>query len=344
MTTFHETISKTISCPVCGCDRLIKSGKQRGEQRYLCKGCKCRFRAGDRGMGQRVSVEQKGAAVRLFYSGMSYKQIGESMADMFDIPEPSKRAIYEWVREYTDAASEAMKQHPAQVGTSWVADEMYLKVGGQQLYNWNIMDEKTRYILASYLSKERDAKAAREVMRRAKEAAGTTPDTIKTDKWRAYIRPIKEVFPDATHIQSEGLAAEVNNNVSERLQGTFRQRTKTLRGLDSQETGQRYLDGWVINYNLFREHEGLKGKTPGEAARVRAPFDEWADVVRQTEAVPQVVVKSVSSPKAEVPAPKVAAGGCERCPGEWEAGETGTVSVTYPQNIPIADFAAASEA
>ena len=51
------------------------------------------------------------------------------------------------------------------------------------------------------------------------------------------------MFPDAEHVQSDGIRAMINNNLSERLQGTYRQRTKTLRGLDNIESGQRYLDG-----------------------------------------------------------------------------------------------------
>ncbi len=67
--------------------------------------------------------------------------------------------------------------------------------------------------------------------------------------------------------------------LAERLQGTYRQRVKTLRGLDSLETGQRYLDGWTLTYNLFREHESLGFDTPAQRARVNAPFTEWEDVV-----------------------------------------------------------------
>ena len=87
-------------------------------------------------------------------------------------------------------------------------------------------------------------------------------------------------MPDTTHIKSEGMRAEVNNNLSERLQGTYRQRTKTLRGLDSKESGQRYLDGWVLTYNLFRDHESLGGQKPGDKAKVSPPFREWEDVAR----------------------------------------------------------------
>ena len=87
------------------------------------------------------------------------------------------------------------------------------------------------------------------------------------------------MFPDAKHVQAEGLTAELNNNQSERLQGTFRQRTKTLRGLDTRASGQTYLDGWTLDYNLFRKHHSLGNKTPAEAARVSVPYDEWEDVV-----------------------------------------------------------------
>ena len=79
------------------------------------------------------------------------------------------------------------------------------------------MDSETRYVLASYLSKNRDTRAATAVMKKAAAASAEPPKTIKTDKWRAYNRAIANVFPDAKHIKSEGLTAEVNNNRSERL-------------------------------------------------------------------------------------------------------------------------------
>ena len=36
----------------------------------------------------------------------------------------------------------------------------------------------------------------------------------------------------------------------------------------------------VLTYNLFRGHESLGNKTPGERAKVSPPFREWADVVK----------------------------------------------------------------
>ena len=112
---------------------------------------------------------------------------------------------------------------------------------------------------------------------------------------------------DVKHVQSDGITAEVNNNLSERLQGTFRARTKTLRGLDSRASGQAYLDGWVLSYNLFREHESLRSRTPAEAAKMSPPFKSWEEAVERTgprRAVPQVEVKDMVFPPPE-PAGKV---------------------------------------
>ena len=174
------------------------------------------------------AAEQVGAAVRMYYSGMSYKQIAEDMADAYDIPEPSKATVYEWVRDYTDKALERMKDHKADVGDSWVADEMMVGVGGEKMWNWNVMDEKTCYILASHLSRTRTATSARVVMNKALEAAKTPPKTIKTDKLASYTRATKD-YKDIKHVQSQGIRAELNNNLSERLQRTYRSRTKTMR-------------------------------------------------------------------------------------------------------------------
>ena len=63
------------------------------------------------------------------------------------------------------------------------------------LWLWNVMDGETRYILASHLTPRRDASAARVVMRKAALAADGPPKTVTTDKLRAYIKPIKEIFP-----------------------------------------------------------------------------------------------------------------------------------------------------
>ena len=294
MTQFTTTRTIELACPTCSGKGIVKVGMRDGYQRYRCKACRKDFHAKGTAIGRRFPPDQVGTAIRMFYSGMSYKQIAETMESMYDIPEPSKRAIYKWVKEYTTKAVKQMEDHKADVGDEWVVDEMQVKVGGEKYWNWNVMDSKTRYILASHLSKSRGAREARAVLGKAAANAANGPKEVHTDRLKSYISAVDDVFgADAKHIQTDGIRAEVNNNLSELLQGTFRQREKTLRGLDSRESGQLYLDGWVLTYNLFRDHESTGGKPPGDRANPGAPFKTWEDVVEQTgprRVVPKVVV------------------------------------------------------
>ena len=292
MAEFTKTV--TVNCPYCGNSKVVKNGRNpTGHQRYVCRGCGKSFLDTGAVHGRKTPSEVIGAAVRMYYGGMSYKQIAESLAQQHDVPEPSKQTVYAWVKKYTADAVKEMAQHPADTGPEWVADEMMVDVGGKKMWNWNVMDAKTRYVLVSHLSARRDTNAATRTLRKAARFAANPPKRIRTDRLGSYSEAIKRVFPDAEHIQSDGITAKVNNNLSERLQGTFRSRTKTLRGLESRQTGQRFLDGWVVTYNLFRDHEGAKGRPPAERAGVKPPFEEWADVVRnpvpvkaQTRAAP----------------------------------------------------------
>ena len=124
------TYTVSVHCPYCQSDNVVKNGKRGGKQLFRCKDCKKQFRDTGATNGHKVPAEQVGAAIEMYYRGMSYKQIGEAMERMFDRPEPSKATIYEWVKEYTDKASDELKGQAPEVGDEWVADEMAVRVGG----------------------------------------------------------------------------------------------------------------------------------------------------------------------------------------------------------------------
>ena len=228
MAVFTAGYSYTVDCPFCQSEQVTRAGFHRGHQRYLCRECKKKFRAPGYAPGHRVPTEHMGMAIRMFYSGMSYKQIAETMADSLNIPEPSKATLYEWVRDYTDRASEELRkpQYKAKTGKVWVADEMFVKVGGKTMYHWNVMDAKTRFVLASYLSENRDLKAAETVMEMASEAAESHPAVIKTDGLGSYPSAISLVFPKTKHVVSQGYRPRSTTTSRSGCRG----RTGTARG------------------------------------------------------------------------------------------------------------------
>ena len=302
MTEFQELRTFTIKCPNPDCPDptdVRRNGFEGEEQVYRCNTCDKSFTADGKAMYKQFTAKQMATVIDAYFSEMSYKQTAEHLSKTQDIPQPSKRTVHDWTKAKSDIAYRFLKGEigengredtatgqplKARVGTHWVADETYVSAEGQQAYLWNVMDSKTRYILAAHLSERRDTKDAIRVMEKALAAAEKPPERITTDQYKPYDEAIKTVFPRSTkHIKSQGMYSEINNNISERLQGTFKSRTKTQRGLEAIRTGQDFINGFLIDYNWFREHEALGGRTPAEAAGIadKVPWgDSWEGVVR----------------------------------------------------------------
>jgi hypothetical protein len=72
---------------------------------------------------------------------------------------------------------------------------------------------------------------------------------------------------------------EHNNNKMERMNGEIRQREKVIRGLKKQDTVVQ--KGYQLYHNYFREHEGLKGKTPAEIAGIKIEGgNKWVTIIQ----------------------------------------------------------------
>ena len=226
-----------------------------------------------------ATPHEKGAAVDIYYVGLSYRRTFGKYGTIFRPGNYHPQGLC-WVRDLAAKADEILLPLKVTTGDTWVADELVVNVGGKKFWLFNVMDSKTRFALAAYLSPVRTMQAAATALSLARERAENHPEEIKTDGLRSYANAMPRAFPTrkVKHTISKGIRAEINNNLSERLQGTFRDRDKTLRGLKARETGQAYVNGLVTHYNFFRLHESLEGKKPTEAAGAEIPFQDWADI------------------------------------------------------------------
>ena len=286
MTTFKRTEEYTVSCPNNDGGKIIKHGKQAGKQRYLCKTCGKAFREADTfQQSRRFPIQQIGVALQGYFDGQSYREAARSVGRAFRTDPPDESNVFRWVQGYARGAAAEMQKHKVPTGREWVADEMQVNVGKQKYWLWNVQDKRSRYLLATHLTPKRDERAAEIVMRKAQAVAANTPEVIRTDKLTSYTPAIKKLFPKTKHLQSEGLRAEVNNNLSERMQGTIRERDKVLRSMKTRETGQNYLDGWAVDFNVFRPHMGVGDKTPAQVAGMKVPFKDWRDVAQKVKPI-----------------------------------------------------------
>ncbi len=282
--------SNSVNCKHCQSANVRKYGFVEGVQTYFCNECRRKFKVDDRLFRMKTPYNQVSTALDAYYKGSSIADIRDTLNTQYGNC-PSTKTIYGWITKYTDEAINQFKDYHPQVGDEWVADETVIKLDGKNTWCIDIIDSDTRYLLATKLSPNRETKDIKELMERARDRAGKTPKRVLTDGWKGYLDGIELAYgADAKHIVTEPFSKDDKGNTEliERWHSTLKERTKTLRGLKSVETANRFLDGFCVFYNYLRPHEYLNGKPPAEYAKVNYPSKSWADVIRVAK--PQIQV------------------------------------------------------
>jgi len=134
-----------------------------------------------------------------------------------------------------------------------------------------VIDNESRFWLATQTTEKRDIADARNVLAQATSISQTRPMAVVTDGLRAYQDAIPKEFytmkaPRTQHVRVPNIRNRSNNNMVERLHGTIRQRNKVMRGLDHKASAQTMMDGMRIYYNFIKPHQSLGNQTPAEKA------------------------------------------------------------------------------
>lgn len=275
----REPIPPGIRCKACGSNKLYRHGISRGVQRYRCRDCKTTFIEKDSLRRMRVPVTMVSDALAMFYRGTSVDKTADTLGDMYGF-RPDGSNVYRWVVRFTEVGLGLVEHVTPKVGDVWVADETVIKAGGKNVWFWDIIDERTRFLLASRTTPSRFTRDAETLMEWAQRRAGKAPKMVITDKLRSYIDGIERVFgANTVHLQSGPFARDDSTRAIERFHGSLKDRTKVFLGFQNRETSDIITQGWLLYYNYLRKHEGI-GKTPAEAAKVKVPFEKWEDIVR----------------------------------------------------------------
>jgi transposase-like protein len=235
----------------------------------------------------KTPIEHISSALSCYYGGMPLDAIQRHLQQQFNA-QYTEMGIYNWVRRFSQEAVNRVNDFQPVVGDTWIADETVLKVGGRNIRFFDVIDEKTRYLLASRLSTSRTTKEAALVMKEAKQRAGKSPKRIITDKLAAYIDGIELAFGgDTKHIQSKPFTDVNSTNVIERFHGTLKDRTKVVRGFKNMDTARLLTQAWLVHYNFFKEHTTL-GDVPPAVKMGATPIKDWAEVVSGTKTLPPI--------------------------------------------------------
>jgi transposase-like protein len=275
-------VDDAVTCPICKSINVVKRGIRKttyGEvQRYGCLDCNHRFVI-DKGFC-RVQFDPKiiTLTLDLYFKGVSLRKITDHI-QQFHERKVCPTTPMRWIKKYTALLGKYAEKYEADVGKIWHCDEttVFIKKEGEKKHYqwiWNLMDAKTRYLLACQVTETRFVKDARKPLNKAKEVTSIRPDAIVTDGLQAYREAVKAEYYDMTapirnpHIRLKDFETKPNNNILERLNGTFRERTKVVRSFDSGMGAEQFVAGLQTYYNYIRPHQGINGMTPAQMANI----------------------------------------------------------------------------
>lgn len=295
-----------IRCKYCGSTNMKRYGHYDSTQLWWCADCERKQTGKDTLFKMRFPSDQIATALRLYYEGFSLDIIQDEFQQQFNV-HIATSTLYEWIQEFTNEAIAKANEFKPKIGDEWIADETALVVRGKEntgrythreYYLFDIIDAKSRFVLATHLSATRSIADVQVVMSEAAKRAGKIPKVILTDRLKTYPEGIRITFDGKVqHIQTSPFVEVDHTNLIERFHGTLKDRFKILRGFKSVDTAKQLLDGWLVYYNFFRKHESLDNQSPVEHMNIGIPFTSWLDIVKNTkERVIKLKVQPIVEP------------------------------------------------
>lgn len=279
----QTTTHTNIQCKFCGSTDLVKNGTYKGIQRWLCRSCRRGFVNNKALPKMKYPIRMIASILSMYMRGLSEGDIKEHLKINWDYT-PTDATIFRWVQRMAKIAQDETKNYQPKVGDEWIADETVLFIGGDKYWLFDIIDSRTRFLLATHLTPTRNISDVKTLLDRASTRARKTPKVVITDSLKSYIDGVELAYgADTKHIQTKGLTAEINTNIIERWHGTLKERTGVMRGFKKLESAQTTLNGWITHYNFLRPHESLNGKTPAEVTGIVSPYRTWLDIVNSQQ-------------------------------------------------------------
>jgi transposase-like protein len=275
------------SCQFCKSDNIKKSGIRKNKsgdiQRFACKDCSKTFSINLGFEKMKSSPETITQALQLYFTGESLRNVQKFLK--LQGVDVSHKTIYFWITKYTKLMKAYLDKITPQVGDTWRADEVYVKIRGELKYVFSLMDDQTRFWIAQEVADRKNGHDASGLLRQGKLITQTKPKVFITDGLPSYAIASKKEFwarnreSRTTHIRHIHIQKDMNNNKMERLNGEFRDREKVARGLKKDDSP--LIDGYQLYHNYIRPHMSLDGKTPSEACGITVNGEnKWKTLIQ----------------------------------------------------------------
>ena len=282
-------------CPECQSPNISKQGirknKSGSKQKYKCLNCGAYFIL-DLTKHLKGNARMVCLVLDMYYKGNSLRDIQDTLYKNFGL-KLHHETVRRWINRFMAKINNYTANLKPQTSDIMHIDEQVIQVGKDNEYCWNAMDNKTRFLLATQITKVRRIKDARNIIKKAKAVISQTPEVVATDKGQFYKKAIKREFAGGhRYMTAEDNAkalyhatTKMDNQIIERYHGTFRERDKVIRGFKSENTADKYIENWKTYYNFVKPHMALNGLTPSEVAGINIGLDKnrWLSLIKLSQ-------------------------------------------------------------
>jgi transposase-like protein len=217
------------------------------------------------------------SVLNLYYSGMRINEIRDNMQLRYGYS-PSAALMHLWIDKYTDIAHKTMSNYRPRVGDTWIAGEMITRLGNKKYWMYEIVDDKTSYILASLITL-RSPGIIKALIEGASGISRRIPKMVLVYTPRANFNTLEKGSGYAfEHVPVEEFAIRHRIGI---LGNINIYRTRNVRFFRTLKTANKFYRGLAINYNCFDPVGNFNGKIPAELTQINYPYRSWQDLIEK---------------------------------------------------------------
>jgi putative transposase len=126
----------------------------------------------------------------------------------------SHETVRQWALKFGRDIADRLRRRAPRRGDKWHLDEVVLTIAGKKPYLWRAVD-RDGFVLDVLVKSQRDAKAAKHLLRKLLKKQGRAPRVLVTDKLKSYAAAKRTIMPGWSTVSTRASTTEPRTRISQ---------------------------------------------------------------------------------------------------------------------------------